>query len=204
MPKKTNKKRDELAKIVDFLFEVGILAKTPRSGFYFWGNNKQSVAEHINRTVYVGYVLACLEKHVDVGKVVTMCLFHDVAETRVSDLNWTHQKYVVRHEDRAFQDMTAPLPFGPNMRTIIDEYEERKSSEAIVAKDADSIELLFSLKEEIDTGNTRAKTLIPPLLKRLKTRSAKQLAAIINKTSSDHWWFGNKEDSWWVNRNKAI
>jgi putative hydrolases of HD superfamily len=43
--------------IVNFLFEVGILSKTPRSGFYFLGSGNQSVAEHINRVVYVGLCL---------------------------------------------------------------------------------------------------------------------------------------------------
>ena len=44
--------------VVDFLFETGILSKTPRSGFHFLGSGKQSVAEHINRVVFIGYVLA--------------------------------------------------------------------------------------------------------------------------------------------------
>lgn len=197
------KKQPPLDSVVDFLFEVGILAKTPRSGFYFWGNNEQSVAEHINRAVYVGYVLASLEKNVNVGKVMSMCLFHDVAETRVSDLNWTHQKYVTRDEEKAIHDLTTPLPFGKDMLGIIEEYEKRKTREAILAKDADSIELLLSLKEEIDIGNKRAKTLLPSLLKRLKTTSAKRLAKTIMKTSSDHWWFSNQDDPWWINRGKS-
>ncbi len=196
------KKSNSLGEVVDFLFEVGILAKTPRSGFYFWGNNEQSVAEHINRAVYVGYVLACMEKKVDTGKVMKMCLMHDLAETRVSDLNWTHQKYVERHEEKAIHDITSPLPFGDDMLETIHEYEERKTPEAILAKDADSIELLLSLREEIDIGNSRANTLIPPLLKRLKTKSAQKLARKIIKTSSDHWWFADQHDEWWVNRGK--
>lgn len=196
------KKSNSLGEVVDFLFEVGILAKTPRSGFYFWGNNEQSVAEHINRAVYVGYVLACMEKKVDTGKVMKMCLMHDLAETRVSDLNWTHQKYVERHEEKAIHDITSPLPFGDDMLETIEEYEERKTPEAILAKDADSIELLLSLREEIDIGNARANTLIPPLLKRLKTKSAQKLARKIIKTSSDHWWFADQHDEWWVNRGK--
>lgn len=199
---KPKKKSDSLGEVVDFLFEVGILAKTPRSGFYFWGNNEQSVAEHINRAVYVGYVLACMEKKVDTGKVMKMCLMHDLAETRVSDLNWTHQKYVERHEEKAIHDITSPLPFGDDMLETIEEYEERKTPEAILAKDADSIELLLSLREEIDIGNARANTLIPPLLKRLKTKSAQKLARKIIKTSSDHWWFADQHDEWWVNRGK--
>ena len=44
--------------IANFLFEVGILARTPRSGFHFLGTGDQTVAEHINRVSYIGYMLA--------------------------------------------------------------------------------------------------------------------------------------------------
>jgi putative hydrolase of HD superfamily len=153
----------------------------------------------------VGYVLASLENEdkknsIDVGKVMAMCLFHDMAETRVSDLNWTHQKYVTRDEKKAVHDIVEPLPFGKDMLKTIHEYEKRASREAVIAKDADSLELLLSLKEEIDIGNSRAKTLLPSLIKRLKTDTAKKLAKTISKTSSDHWWFANQGDPYWVNR----
>ena len=52
----------KLNAIADFLFEVGILSKTPRSGFYFLGSGQQSVAEHINRVTIIGYVLSKLKK----------------------------------------------------------------------------------------------------------------------------------------------
>ena len=86
--------------IVNFLFEVGILAKTPRSGFYFLGSGEQSVAEHTNRTVFIGYAIAEMEGDVDAGKVIKMCLFHDLPETRTSDLNYVHQKYAKAHPEK--------------------------------------------------------------------------------------------------------
>ena len=76
-----------------------------------------------------------------------------------------------------------------------------KTKAARIANDADQIEWILSLKEEADTGNTRARTWIPSAIKRLKTESAKKLARRIMKTDSDHWWFSNKEDEWWVSRN---
>ena len=47
--KKIGKGETDNKKIVKFLFEVGILSKTPRSGFHFLGTGEQTVAEHINR-----------------------------------------------------------------------------------------------------------------------------------------------------------
>ncbi|MBI1957441.1 MAG: HD domain-containing protein [Candidatus Niyogibacteria bacterium] len=189
-------------RVVNFLYEVGILARTPRSGFFFLGSGKQSVAEHMNRTSYIGYCLAHLAGDVDIGKVVQMCLFHDISESRISDLNYVHQKYTERLEEKAHTDLAASLPFGKELKKLIDEYEERKSKESLLTKDADSIEFLLSLKEQWDIGNTKAKTWIPSLLKRIRTREGKMIAKAVMKTDSDRWWFGDKNDSWWVNRNK--
>ena len=188
--------------IVNFLFEVGILAKTPRTGFHFLGSGEQSVAEHVHRTTYVGYVLATLEGNVDVAKVMKMCLFHDLAEARTSDLNYVHQKYTESDEHKAIADLAKTLGFGNDILNLLREMKDKKTKEAVIAKDADQIEWLLSLKEETDTGNSRASTWIPSAVKRLKTDSAKQLAEVIVNTSSDDWWFGDKEDRWWVERDK--
>lgn len=179
-----------------------MLAKTPRSGFFFLGSGEQSVAEHLNRASYIGFTLAQMNGTVDTGKVVQMCLFHDIAEARVSDLNYVHQKYTERKEDEAVADLVKTLPFGNTIKEIIHEYEERKTLESKMAKDSDNLELILSLKEQLDIGNERAQSWIDRALERLVTDEAKQLASVIVKTESDSWWFGNKEDTWWVNRNK--
>ena len=196
------KETTNLDKVADFLFEVGILARTPRSGFFFLGSGEQGVAEHINRVCYVGYCLAEMAGDVDTGKVVQLCLFHDISESRISDLNYVHQKYTERFEDKAHEDLTAALPFGKGIKVLIDEYEERESKESILAKDADNVELLLSLKEQLDIGNERVKTWLPAVMGRIKTNEGNMLAEKIIETDSDNWWFNDKDNSWWVNRNK--
>lgn len=188
--------------IVNFLFEVGMLAKTPRSGFFFLGSGEQSVAEHVNRVSYIGFVLASMDRSADMSKVLKMCLFHDLAEARVSDLNYVHQKYTERKEEKAIEDLAANLPFGEEIRAIVQEYEKRESKEAKFAKDADNLEFLLALKEQVDIGNERAKSWIPSLMKRFCTEEAQQLASVIMDTDSDQWWFGDKNNEWWVSRNK--
>ncbi len=189
-------------KITDFLFEVGMLSKTPRSGFFFLGSGEQSVAEHTNRVCYIGFTLANMSKNVDSAKVMEMCLFHDLAEARVSDLNYVHQKYNKKDEERAIKDLTSELPFGEKIEKSLQEYEKRESYESILAKDADQLELILSLKEQIDIGNIRAQTWMKPAVKRLKTKEAQELVKIILITDSDNWWYSEKDDKWWVNRNK--
>lgn len=194
---------DKVKKIVDFLFETGILSKTPRSGFFFLGSGEQSVAEHINRVTYIGFILAEMAGNVDSGKLIKMCMFHDLAEARVSDLNYVHQRYTVRHEHEAIKDLASQMEYGNKIVEILDEYEKRESREAILAKDADQLELLLSLKEQKDIGNARAKTWIPSAMKRFKTEEARILAEKIIETDSDDWWFNDKDDNWWVERNKS-
>lgn len=188
--------------IVDFFFETGILAKTPRTGFFFLGGGKQSVAEHTNRTVFIGYTLAMIDGEASVSQVIKMCLFHDLIEARTSDLNYVHQRYTTVDEKKAVSDLTARLPFGKDIRELLEEYEKRKSHEAILAKDADNLEFMLSLKEEADTGNARAKEWLPLVAQRLKSDIAIALAKKIMSTDSSQWWYTGKDDPWWVNRKK--
>lgn len=187
--------------IVDFLFEAGMLAKTPRSGFSFLGSGSQSIAEHSNRVTYIGFALAQMSQDIDLSKVLQMCMFHDFAEARTSDLNYVHQKYVKSDEHKAIGDLIASLSFGDKIGHILEEYEERKTKESLLAKDADILELILSLKEQYDIGNERANTWIPVAIQRLKTKEGKILGEKIIKTDSDRWWFNDKQDTWWVNRN---
>lgn len=199
---KNKTKKEKINKqVANFLFEVGILSKTPRSGFHFLGTGDQTVAEHINRACYIAYMLALMDGTVDVSKVLQMCLLHDISETRISDLNYVHQKYVERKENEAHKDITDSIPFGTHMFKLITEYEERQSKESIIVKDADNLEWILALKEQVDTGNTRALEWIKPSIKRLKTEQAKDIAKEIMKTDSNDWWFDQKSP-WWVNRNK--
>ncbi len=189
--------------ITDFLFESGMLSKTPRSWTSFLGSGEQSVAEHINRVCYIAFALAEMSaEKADKSRILEMCLFHDFAEARVSDLNYVHQKYNTRHEDSAVKDLVSTLPFGEKVQGLVDEYEERKTLESQIVKDADNLEFLISLKEQADVGNIRVLTWIDSTVKRLKTKEAKELAKNIIKTDSDRWWIGDQNDPWWVNRNK--
>jgi len=190
---KQNKKQSKISagnkSIANFLFEVGMLAKTPRSGFHFLGTGEQSVAEHVSRTSFIGYALAQMDGTVDVLKVLKMCLFHDISETRISDLNHIHQKYVERREHSAVKDISDSIPFGQDIFHTLNEYEKRESKEAMIVKDADTLEWILALKEQVDTGNTRALEWMKDGIKRLKTPQGKELSLAIMDTNSNDWWF---------------
>jgi putative hydrolase of HD superfamily len=183
------KKNKQHLNTINFFFEVGMLAKTPRSGFHFLGTGEQSVAEHVNRTTFIAYSLAQMDSNIDTLKVLKMALFHDISETRISDLNHIHQKYVERKEHSAVTDIADSVPFGNDVYNTLNEYEKRESKEALLVKDADTLEWLLALKEQVDTGNTRALAWMKDGIKRLKTKNGIELGKAILDINSNDWWF---------------
>jgi len=184
--------------IAHFFFELGMLKRTPRSGFQFLGSGAETVAEHIFRATLIGYTLAQLDGQADPGRVVLLCLFHDVPEARTGDLNYVNKKYVRADEARAVEDLARTLPFGDDYRSLHAEFTARQSREARLAHDADQLEMILALKEHKDLGNRYADEWFPFSLQRLQTDVAKSLAETIWTTDSSRWWFDHDSD-WWVN-----
>ncbi len=184
--------------IANFLFEVGMLKRTPRTGMQFLGTGSESVAEHAFRVVCIGYVLAQMEGDVDEALVIKMCLMHDLHEARTGDLNYMNKKYVTVDEQKAVDHLTENLPFGEDIKETVEKFNDGDSRESLLANDADQIDLILMLKENKDLGNKYADEWISFALKRLRTETGKKLAEQIIETDSTHWWFHDKSD-WWVN-----
>lgn len=191
----------EMKNIANFLFEAGMLKRTPRSGFQFLGSGTESVAEHIFRTTYIGFALGKVAQGVDVDRLVRMCLFHDLPEARTGDLNYVNKKYVDADEKRAVADLAQTLPFGNEIQELVLEFIEGKTEEAKLARDADQLEMILALKEYKDLGNKYADEWLEFSLRRLRTDAARELAKTILDTDSSLWWFSDKGD-WWVSGGK--
>jgi putative hydrolase of HD superfamily len=189
-------------KIVDFLFEMGMLKRTPRSGWQFLGSGSESVADHVFRTAMIAFVLARLEPRVDADRMLRMALVHDLPEARTGDLNYMNQKYVQADEEAASSDLTADLPFGAEIAELLREYRQESTPEAVLVHDADQLELLLQLAHERDTGNTQAEDWIPHVTRRLRSGAARDLGdAILSRNSAD-WWF-DRDSSWWIRGGKG-
>ncbi|HON59002.1 MAG TPA: HD domain-containing protein [Smithella sp.] len=187
-------------RIADFLFEVGMLSRTPRSGYQFLGTGQESVAEHILRTVFVGYVLCKMDASLDERKVLKMCVLHDLPEARTGDMNYVNKKYVRVDEEKAVNELTDSLFFGSDIKEIIEEFNQRKTAESQIVRDADQIALILQLKECGDLGNKYSQEWINFALQRLSTQNGKKLAETIIRTDSTQWWFREK-NSWWIHGN---
>ena len=186
--------------IANFLFEVGMLSRTPRSGYQFLGSGNESVAEHILRTVFVGYTLCKLDRSLDELRVLKMCVLHDLPEARTGDMNYVNKKYVNVDEAKAVKELTEELFFGDDIRSVIEEFNAKESKESLIVRDADQIALILQLKECGDLGNKYSEEWISFALQRLTTENGKKLAERIVSTDSSQWWFKEKGD-WWINGN---
>lgn len=178
-----------------------MLKRTPRSGWQFLGAGSESVAEHVFRTTLVAFVLAQMDDSVDADRVLRLALFHDLPETRTGDLNYVNQRYVEADEKRVAHDMTEGLPFADELRNLLSEYREECSREAILAHDADQIEMLLELKERLDSGCPAAAGWVPFVERRLRTDTARNLARHILEQDSASWWF-DRDSDWWVRGSK--
>jgi len=187
-----------MKELINFLFEVGMLKKTPRTGYQFLGSGKESVAEHSFRMTIIGYLLSLQEPNADSMKTTLMCLFHDLHEARTGDHNYVNKRYVQIDEDKAIQDLAKGLPFSDQIVSLTREFTEGKSVEARISRDADQLDLILSLKEQQDLGNTYAREWLHYALKRLRTEAARSMAQEILETDSTEWWF-EKKTEWWVN-----
>lgn len=184
----------------NYLNEVGMLNRTPRSGFQFLGTGEQSVAEHMYRMLHVAFLLARMSQDkVDESHLLRLVMFHDLPEARTSDHNYVNKKYVEEDLEKLLDDGARHWPFGDEIAAHIREFEAAETPAARLAKDADQLELLLVLKEQGDLGNPHVDDWIKPLLARLKTDAGKQLAGEILATRWDEWWFNNKDDAHWVN-----
>lgn len=152
-----------------------------------------SIASHSYRVAIIGWYLAKMEK-ADLYKTMMMCLLHDMAEARTGDHNWVHKRYVKIFDEEIHRDQFGTLPF-PDFKDLIDEYEERKTKEAILAKDADILDQVLLLREYDWQGNKEAKLWLEGRFQakpiaRLKSKTAKELGSELMKVDPSHWWVG--------------
>jgi len=182
--------------IVNFLFEVGILKKIPRSGYKFLGTGNESVAEHSFRVALIAYMLAKNEEKSDTEKVVLMSLFHDLHEARTGDHNYVNKRYVTVDDDKAVRDLAQGLPGGEEIVSLFHEFNSRETLEARLSQDADQLDFILELKRQQELGNRSAAKWMRYSVKRLITDTAKKLANKIIKTDSSDWWFKDNEELW--------
>ena len=193
MVKKKSKKKNlgKIKELTSFFFEMGTLRKIARSHrqTLLTDDLSDNIASHSFRSTIIGYFLA-KEIGVDSDKVMKMCLIHDIEDSRAGDQNWVHKKYIKVFEDEIRREQLGKMPHSKELLDLSKEYNERKSLEAKVAKDADLLDQILLLREYEWTGNKEAKRWLDkePYLKIIYNKITRQIAKEISKQKPSLWW----------------
>jgi putative hydrolase of HD superfamily len=179
--------------VANLLFEARMLKRIPRSGYQFLGAGEESVAEHVHMMTFIAFVMAKLSPDVDLSRLLSMCLLHDLPEARTGDLNAVQKKYVQANEEKAVADLADTLPFGDDMTELMTEFNGRKTMEALLAHDADQIAFILDLKALADTGYATPDKWIDHVTARLQTDIGRDIALSILATPWDDWWLKDFE-----------
>jgi putative hydrolase of HD superfamily len=183
-------------KICDYIFELNALKKFDHSGTKLAGvPNPDTIAEHAYRAAVIGYILAKAEK-ANPEKTALICLMHDNAEARITDLHKVARRYIdtKKPEKTAYKEQLENLPddFAKELLANFLEFENRTTAEGIIAKDADMLETAFQAKEYLDTGHKACQDWIDNVEKCVRTKTAKKIIQSMKKKQFTDWFRGKK------------
>jgi len=159
-----------------------------RSGYAFLGTGRETIAEHSFMTAFICFAMARLEPDIDREKLISMALVHDLAEARTGDFNYVEKRYAKVDEAKAVSHLTRDVAFGGDIEALIREFNQGRTREACLARDADQISFVLELKRLDDLGANGPEKWLPVVLDRLKTDTGRDLAAQIMDTGWDEWW----------------
>lgn len=174
---------------VELLYEMGTLRFIPRIWRQFFMKDAANIAEHTFRVMWTAILIA-KEENADINKVIKMALIHDIGESRTSDVHYLGRMYTKRNEEKAMKDILKGTSIEEEFNELFLEYEERKTLEAKIVKDADCIDIHIELEELYVTGITLKKDfkeMYDSIHDLLFTQTAKKLWREIEKTNPHSW-----------------
>jgi putative hydrolase of HD superfamily len=123
-------------------------------------------------------------------KIMKMALVHDVSESRTGDLHHIGKNYTTRDEQKGIRDILKNTSLEKDMLIAWEEYEEKKSIEAKIVKDADTLDVDMELREQVAMGREHLKVWGPVrkvFKDKLFTESAKKLWGEILASDPTKW-----------------
>ncbi len=172
---------------INFLFELTALKRLQRTGWQILGSGGESIAEHSYMVAMISYLLA-EQTGADIEKTLLMALFHDVEEARTGDVYRLAKLYVTIDKDKARHDALINLSDGNLVPAFLNEYEQRKTLEAKIVKDADTLSLCVELKLLVEQGNAHAKEWLDANIEALQLTESKALGKALTTADSQAWW----------------
>lgn len=173
--------------ILKLIMEMGILARTPRTGPYHFGiTNHETSGAHTFRVSILAYFIA-KEESADADKVLKMSLFHDIPESRVLNQTLIQKDYVKEDQTKAFNDQLRGLKGSDELKQLFQEFKKRESLEAKIVIDANTLEALIEAKEYIQQGVKPMERMFQDKRSKLHTKTAQKLFDALEKETI-YWW----------------
>lgn len=182
-------------KILFLIEQAGTLLQMPRSHVRTLGNAFDTIASHSYHVSIMAYCIARMEglTHDDGMKALSMASFHDLAEGRTADLDFISKNYTEDNEEQAIEDQFSEIEFGPELKGLLAEYNERKTPIARCAKDADQLAQMYHEWVLMWRGNKLAQQWFEgdfsARLPYFHTESGKQLALELKDSNPNEWWW---------------
>ncbi len=136
---------------LEFLYEIGTLRFIPRIWRQFLNKDFANLSEHLFRVMWIAIIIA-KEENADIDKAIKMALVHDIVESRNSDVHYLSRRYTKRDDENAIQDILKDTSIEKEFLDVFKEYEERKTIEAKIVKDADNLDVDIELQEQYANG----------------------------------------------------
>jgi len=146
----------DLDGVLEFLKAAEGLKSATRSAWTSSGR-RESVAEHTWRLCLMAMVCYADDPAVDLGRLLRMCVIHDLGETLRGDIPAPDQVSGGKSDaERAdLLALVAPLPERQRAGIIAlwDEYEAAESAEARAAKGLDKLETILQHTQGMNPAN---------------------------------------------------
>lgn len=134
-------------KLLEIFTELSYLTRIKRAGWIFAGvTEPESIADHCYETAIFAYFISkYVDEKIDMGKVLTMALFHELGEVRIGDFARRAQKYVKKFKKNAEKEVINDVlkEDAHELNIILEEFEECETVEAKLVEAAEELQIIF-------------------------------------------------------------
>ena len=133
-------------KVINYYVTCNRLKDLLRTGWLRWNVKRdriESVAEHIYGVLMLAIAIKSEYQYdIDIMKVILMLAVHELGEAEIGDLTQFEisEREKRKKEREAVHSILKPMLDGKEIENLINEFEERKTKEAIFAFHCDKLE----------------------------------------------------------------
>jgi putative hydrolase of HD superfamily len=147
--------------MLDLALQANRLKAMPRAGWMIRGlAHPESVAAHSYGVAFLSLILAqAIDEPLDRAKLLTVALLHDLPESHVTDIPYPALRFIAPAVKRtaeleALEEILADLPSADEYRELWLDFEDRRTPEGRLVRDADRLErMIQAFVYERSTGN---------------------------------------------------